>query len=117
SPMNFNDEVGLAMTLFQLTEAHERAVLEVGMFELGEIRRLCEIARPHTAIVLNVGPTHLERLGTMENIAAAKAEAVESLPSDGNAVLNADDPYVAAMASKTRAKVLTFGIRNHADVR
>ncbi len=117
SPANFNDEVGLAMTLFQLTEAHESAVLEVGMFELGEIRRLCEIARPDTAIVLNVGPTHLERLGTMENIAAAKAEAVESLPSDGNAVLNADDPYVAAMAPKTRASVLTFGVRNHADVR
>jgi UDP-N-acetylmuramoyl-tripeptide--D-alanyl-D-alanine ligase len=114
---NFNDEVGLAMTLFGLTEAHERAVLEVGMFELGEIRRLCEIARPHTAVVLNVGPTHLERLGTMENIAAAKAEAIESLPSDGNAVLNADDPYVAAMASKTRAKVLTFGVKHHADVR
>ncbi|HLF76487.1 MAG TPA: UDP-N-acetylmuramoyl-tripeptide--D-alanyl-D-alanine ligase [Dehalococcoidia bacterium] len=117
SPSNFNDEIGLAMTLFQLTEAHERAVVEVGMFELGEIRRLCEISRPHTAIVLNVGPTHLERLGSLEAIAAAKAEAVESLPSDGNAVLNADDPYVAAMASKTRARILTFGVKNHAAVR
>jgi UDP-N-acetylmuramoyl-tripeptide--D-alanyl-D-alanine ligase len=117
SPANFNDEIGLAMTLFGLTEAHERAVVEVGMFELGEIRRLCEIARPHTAIVLNVGPTHLERLGSMEAIAAAKAEAVEALPSDGNAVLNADDPYVAAMASKTRARVLTFGVVKHAEVR
>ena len=87
------------------------------MFELGEIRRLCQIARPQTAIVLNVGPTHLARLGTMEAIAAAKTEAVESLPSDGNAVLNADDPYVAAMAAKTRARVLTFGVERHAEVR
>jgi UDP-N-acetylmuramoyl-tripeptide--D-alanyl-D-alanine ligase len=67
--------------------------------------------------VLNVGPTHLERLGSMEAIAAAKAEAVESLPSDGNAILNVDDPYVAAMASKTRARALTFGIENRAEVR
>src|SRR5262249_27732064 len=67
--------------------------------------------------VLNVGPTHLERLGTMENIARAKTEAVEDLPSDGNALLNIDDPYVAAMASKTRARGMTFGIKNRADVR
>jgi UDP-N-acetylmuramoyl-tripeptide--D-alanyl-D-alanine ligase len=87
------------------------------MFEMGEIRRLCEIARPHTAVVLNVGPTHLERLGTMEAIAAAKAEAVEGLPSDGNAVLNVDDPYVAVMSLKTRARVLSFGIEKHAEVR
>ena len=117
SPANFNDEIGLSMTLFQLMDAYERAVLEVGMFELGEIRRLCEIARPETAVVLNVGPTHLERLGSLEAIAAAKAEAVESLSQWGTAILNADDPYVAAMESKTKARVITFGIEKHADVR
>jgi UDP-N-acetylmuramoyl-tripeptide--D-alanyl-D-alanine ligase len=117
SPANFNDEIGLSMTLFQLMEAYERAVLEVGMFELGEIRRLCEIARPETAVVLNVGPTHLERLGSIEAIAAAKAEAVESLSQWGTAILNADDPYVAAMDRKTKARVITFGIERHADVR
>ena len=117
SPSNFNDEIGLAMTLFQLNESHERIVVEVGMFELGEIRRLCEVAQPSTAVVLNVGPTHLERLGSIEAIAQAKGEAVEALNEDGCAVLNADDPYVAAMAEKTRARVLTFGIENHATVR
>jgi UDP-N-acetylmuramoyl-tripeptide--D-alanyl-D-alanine ligase len=116
SPLNFNDEIGLSMTLFQLDETHERAVLEVGMFELGEIRRLCQIAQPETAVVLNVGPTHLERLGSLEAIASAKAEAVESLTRSGTAVLNADDPFVSGMASRCAGRVLTFGIEQHADV-
>jgi UDP-N-acetylmuramoyl-tripeptide--D-alanyl-D-alanine ligase len=117
SPANFNDEIGLSMTLFQLTPAHERAVLEVAMDHLGEIRRSCEIVRPETAVVLNVGPTHLERLGSMEAIAAAKAEAVEALPATGLAVLNADDSYVAAMNKMTRARTITFSIEKAADVR
>jgi UDP-N-acetylmuramoyl-tripeptide--D-alanyl-D-alanine ligase len=109
SPANFNNEVGLSMTLLEANEAHERAVLETGMDRLGEIARLCEIARPDCAVVLNVGPTHLEKLGSMEAIAQAKGEAVEALGEFGTAVLNADDPYVAAMASKTKARILTFG--------
>lgn len=117
SPMNFNDEIGLAMTLFQLNSTHERVVVEVGMFELGEIRRLCCIAQPQTSVVLNVGPTHLERLGTMQAIAEAKSEAVQALPATGYAILNADDPLVAAMAAKTQARVLTFGTHSHADFR
>lgn len=117
SPANFNDEVGLSMTLFQLNGRHERAVLEAGMFNLGEIRRLCEIARPEIAVVTNVGPNHMERLGSLEAIAQAKAEAVESLPWRGTAVLNGDDPLVEAMAAKTRARVLRFGLKPGADVR
>jgi len=117
SPSNFNDEIGLAMTLFQLSETHDRAVVEVGMFELGEIARLCQIAGPQISVVLNVGPTHLERLGTMETIAQAKGEAVEALSDDGVAILNADDHYVAKMAEKTKARVLTFGIEQPADFR
>jgi UDP-N-acetylmuramoyl-tripeptide--D-alanyl-D-alanine ligase len=117
SPRNFNDEIGLAMTLFQLGPTHDRAVVEVGMFELGEIRRLCQIAQPQIGVVLNVGPTHLERLGSMQAIAEAKSEAVQDLPATGYAILNADDPLVAVMASKTRARVLTFGTHAHADFR
>jgi UDP-N-acetylmuramoyl-tripeptide--D-alanyl-D-alanine ligase len=86
------------------------------MDRLGEIARLCEIARPDCAVVLNVGPTHLEKLGSMENIARAKGEAVEALGEFGTAVLNADDPYVAAMAAKSRARVLTFGMQPGAFV-
>jgi UDP-N-acetylmuramoyl-tripeptide--D-alanyl-D-alanine ligase len=100
-----------------LDETYERAVVEVGMFELGEIRRLCEVAAPEIAVVLNVGPTHLERLGTMEAIAQAKGEAVEGLPRHGVAILNSDDHYVSRMAEKTKARVLTFGIENEADFR
>ncbi len=117
SPMNFNDEIGLAMTLFQLDPTYDRAVVEVGMFELGEIRRLCRIAQPRIGVVLNVGPTHLGRLGSMQAIAEAKSEAVQDLPATGCAILNADDPRVAAMAAKTRARVLTFGTHSHADFR
>jgi UDP-N-acetylmuramoyl-tripeptide--D-alanyl-D-alanine ligase len=117
SPKNFNDEIGLSMTLFQLNPTYDRAVVEVGMFELGEIRRLCQIAQPQISVVLNVGPTHLERLGSLEAIAAAKFEAVQDLPSTACAILNADDPWVAAMAAKTRARVLTFGTGAHADIR
>ena len=110
SPANYNNEVGLSMTLFEANEAHERAVLETGMDRLGEIARLCEIAKPDCAVVLNVGPTHLEKLGSMEAIAQAKGEAVEALGVHGTAILNADDPYVAAMASKCKGRVLTFGM-------
>lgn len=117
SPANFNDEIGLAMTLFQLEPSHERLVVEVGMFELGEIARLCQIAAPDISVVLNVGPTHLERLGSMEAIAQAKGEAIEALSEQGVAVLNADDPYVSKMPSRTKARVLTFGIENGADFR
>jgi UDP-N-acetylmuramoyl-tripeptide--D-alanyl-D-alanine ligase len=117
SPANFNDEIGLSMTLFQLTEVHERAVLEVGMFGLGEIARMCEIARPEIGVVMNVGPTHLERLGSLEAIARAKAEAIESLPATGTAILNADDPFVSKMGGGTRARVLTFGVDSPADIR
>ncbi|HWC30093.1 MAG TPA: UDP-N-acetylmuramoyl-tripeptide--D-alanyl-D-alanine ligase [Dehalococcoidia bacterium] len=117
SPSNFNDNIGVAMSVLGLTEAHEIGVFETGMDHLGEIRRSCEIVRPHIAVVLNVGPTHLERLGSMEAIAQAKAEAVEALTEDGTAVLNADDPYVAAMAEKTRGRVLTFGLAPGATVR
>lgn len=117
TPMNFNDEIGLAMTLFRLDPTYDRAVVEMGMFALGEIRRLCQIAQPQIGVVLNVGPTHLERLGSMAAIAAAKSEAVQDLPATGCAILNADDPWVAAMAPKTRARVLTFGLRAPADFR
>jgi len=89
----------------------------MGMYALGEIRALCEIARPEVGVVTNVGPSHLERLGSLEAIAAAKAELPESLPPQGYAVLNADDPLVMTMAERTRARVLTYGISEGADVR
>jgi UDP-N-acetylmuramoyl-tripeptide--D-alanyl-D-alanine ligase len=117
SPSNFNDEVGVSMTLLQLENRHDRAVIEVGMFAEGEIRRLCEIVKPDIAVVMNVGPVHLERLGTIEAIARAKSEAVQDLPWTGNAILNHDDPLVEAMRAQTKARVMTFGLTAGADIR
>ena len=113
---NLNSETGLPMTLLRLGPSHEAAVLEMSMYTVGEIARLAEIARPEVGVVLAVHPTHLERAGSIERIAAAKSELPAALPRDGLAVLNADDPRVAAMASVTEADVRTFGLGPTADV-
>jgi len=117
SPGNMNNEIGLPLTLLQLTPKHERAVVEMGMYAIGEIAHLARLAQPAIGVVTNVGPTHLERLGSLERIAQAKAELPQALPPDGVAVLNADDEYVRAMAGMTQARVLTYGLSEKADVR
>ena len=117
SEANYNNEIGLPLTLLELTQRHRRAVLEMAMRASGEIRTLCDIARPEVGVVTNVGPSHLEQLGSLEAIAAAKAELVESLPPDGLAVLNADDPLVRSMARRTQAQTVTFGTSPDAEVR
>lgn len=114
---NLNSEIGLPLVLLELTTRQRRAVLEMGMWAPGEIAFLCDIAAPEVGIVTNVGPSHMERLGSLDAIADAKAELVEALPEDGVAILNADDPLVAAMADRTQANVLTFGVGQTADVR
>ena len=114
---NLNSEIGLPLVLLELTQNHRRAVLEMGMWAPGEIALLCDIAKPDTGIVTNVGPSHMERLGSIEAIAAAKAELVEALPADGVAILNADDERVAAMARRASAHVITYGLSPEADVR
>ncbi|HET6744990.1 MAG TPA: UDP-N-acetylmuramoyl-tripeptide--D-alanyl-D-alanine ligase [Candidatus Limnocylindria bacterium] len=114
---NLNSETGLPMTLLRLAPEHQVAVLEMSMYTEGEIARLTEIARPEVGVVLAVHPTHLERAGSLDAITRAKAELPAALPADGLAVLNADDPRVAAMASVTAAQVRTFGIGPNADVR
>jgi UDP-N-acetylmuramoyl-tripeptide--D-alanyl-D-alanine ligase len=113
---NLNSETGLPMTLLRLEPTHEAAVLEMSMYTVGEIARLAEIARPEVGVVLAVHPTHLERAGSIERIASAKAELPAALAADGLAVLNADDPRVAAMAGVTVAQVRTFGLGPAADV-
>jgi len=114
---NLNSESGLPMTLLRLDPQHELAVLEMSMYTEGEIARLAEIARPEVGVVLAVHPTHLERAGSIEAIARAKAELPAALPRDGMAVLNADDSRVAAMANVTAARVRTFGLGPGAMVR
>lgn len=116
---NFNNEIGLPMTLLQLTQEHEAAVTEIGMRGLGQIAALAPVAAPNIGIVTNVGETHMELLGSMENIAKAKGELVESIASGGTVILNADNEYTAAMTSKCNegVKIITFGIDEAADIR
>jgi UDP-N-acetylmuramoyl-tripeptide--D-alanyl-D-alanine ligase len=114
---NLNTEIGVPLTLLQLRPEHERAVLELAMYQPGDIRLLARIARPDVGIVTNVGPVHMERAGSIGRIAAGKAELVESLPAGGLAVLNGDDPRTAAMAGRTRARPLLFGLSSHCSLR
>jgi len=117
SERSINTATGLPLALLRLTSAHERAVLEIGGgYELGEIAWLAQIARPQVGVVTNVGPSHLERMGTIERIALNKAELVEALPEDGIAILNADDPRVRDMAAKARGRVFFYGLTPEADL-
>lgn len=116
SPGNLNSEVGLPVALVQLGPEHEVAVLELAMYQRGDIRLLAELTRPLVGVVTNVQPSHLERLGSIEAIAATKAELVEALPPNGWAVLNADDPRVSAMAARTPARVLRYAVHSVAEV-
>lgn len=119
SPGNLNSEQGLPLALMGLNTAHEFAVLEMGMYGLGEIERLCLLARPQIGIVTNVGPVHLSRLGTIERIAEAKSELVRALPAaedGGVAILNWDDERVRAMAQLTRARIIRYGLTSNADL-
>jgi len=117
SERSINTATGLPLALLRLNPAHERVVLEIGGgYELGEIAHLARIARPHVGVVTNVGPSHMERMGTIERIALNKAELVESLPEDGVAILNADDPLVRAMASKAQGRVFFYGLTPQADL-
>jgi UDP-N-acetylmuramoyl-tripeptide--D-alanyl-D-alanine ligase len=111
---NLNSETGLPLALLQLEGDYERAVLEMGMYDLGEIARLAEIAQPRIGVVTNVGPSHLERLGSLERIAQAKGELPLALPADGWAILNGDDPRVRDMP--TPAQVMRYGLDSSNDV-
>jgi UDP-N-acetylmuramoyl-tripeptide--D-alanyl-D-alanine ligase len=113
---NQNNEIGVPLTLLKLRPEHEQAVIEMGMYARGEIARFCELARPQVGVLTNVGPVHLERLGSIENIAAAKQELVEALPANGTAILNRDDDRVMAMAAATSARIFTYGLDERADL-
>ncbi len=117
SALNYNNEIGVPLCLLELDPGIERTVIEHGMYTTGEIAQLCTWTRPRVGVVLNVGPVHLERAGSLEAIARAKRELVEALPAGGHALLNTDDPAVAAMAGHTAAPVLRFGTSGDADIR
>lgn len=113
---NFNNEIGLPLTLFQLDRDHEMVVLEMAMRGLGEIRRLAAIAKPSVGLITNVGISHIERLRSQGSIAEAKGELLAELPPDGVAVLNAEDGYFTIMRNRFRGRVISFGSCKGADV-
>jgi UDP-N-acetylmuramoyl-tripeptide--D-alanyl-D-alanine ligase len=123
SERNYNNGLGLPLSVLRMVSEGNKpsdfdlAVLEMGMSSpTHEIQRLCRITPPDVGVELMVAPVHLEYLGTIENVAAAKAELIEGLKPDGTAILNADDPLVMKMREKHAGKTLTFGIVNRADV-
>jgi UDP-N-acetylmuramoyl-tripeptide--D-alanyl-D-alanine ligase len=118
SEASYNNEIGLPLTLAHLTDEHERVVLEMGMYDVGEISDLARIAQPQVGVVTIIGPVHLERAGTIERIVEAKTELVEALPPapEGVAILNYDDERVRGMAQSTRARVFYYGLSPEADL-
>ena len=114
---NFNNEIGLPKTLLSIQLDTDIAVVEMGMRGLGQIAELCAIAEPDSGLITNVGETHMELLGSMENIGKAKSEIVENLPQSGFAVLNGDNEYVVKAAALTKAKVVYFGLGENCDYR
>ncbi|WAX80508.1 UDP-N-acetylmuramoyl-tripeptide--D-alanyl-D-alanine ligase [Streptomyces sp. KMM 9044] len=117
TPGSLNNEIGLPLTALTATRETRFLVLEMGARGIGHIRYLAGLTPPKIGLVLNVGTAHIGEFGGREQIAQAKGELVEALPEDGTAVLNADDPLVRAMASRTKAGVLLFGESDEADVR
>jgi UDP-N-acetylmuramoyl-tripeptide--D-alanyl-D-alanine ligase len=113
----WNAEIGVALTLLGLRSSHQVAVIELAMRGLGQIRELVAMARPRIGAVTTIGDTHLELLGSREHIATAKAELLEDLPSDGVAVVNADEPLTARLVRHVRCRVVRFGTSADADVR
>jgi len=114
---NFNNDFGLPLSILKLAEEYEIAVLELGMSRAGEIQRLSRIAEPNIGVVTNVRPVHLENFRSMQGIALAKRELIESLPADGVAVLNNDDRRVRKFGRVFPGKVLTFGVEAAAAYR
>ncbi|KRV50131.1 UDP-N-acetylmuramoyl-tripeptide--D-alanyl-D-alanine ligase [Wenjunlia vitaminophila] len=114
---SLNNEIGLPLTALRAELGTRHLVLEMGARGIGHIRYLTGLTPPRIGVVLNVGTAHIGEFGGREAIAQAKGELVEGLPPDGLAVLNADDPLVAAMATRTRARTVLFGESPEAEVR
>ena len=115
---NENNEVGLPLTMLRLGAEHEVAVLEMGMYQPGDIAVLAALARPSVGVVTAVRSSHIARAGSLDEIERGKRELVEALPVGGTAILNADDPRVARMASHIAdgVSVVTYGFHDAADV-
>lgn len=113
---NWNNLIGLPLTLLRLKPHHQIAILEMGMNRKGEIKRLSQIAKPRIGIITNISPVHLHYLKTLKGVAKAKGELFESLTSENFAVINTDDPLIVELAKQCPAQKITFGINTPAQV-
>ncbi len=113
---SYNNEIGLPLTLLNMDESHDVVVLEMGMRGPGEIDSLCRIAGITGAVITTIGETHLELLGSVGNVAAAKGEILEHVPRDGFAVLNADSPFMEREAARNKGRTMYFGITKGHDL-
>jgi UDP-N-acetylmuramoyl-tripeptide--D-alanyl-D-alanine ligase len=114
---NFNNLIGLPLSIFQLRPDHKFAVFELGMSARGEILRLGDIAGPDVAVITNVGPVHLEFLKSVDQVAEAKLEIIEGIKSSGTLVINGDDENLKARSSRIRRGLLKFGLEPHNDIK
>lgn len=117
SPRNFNNEIGVPATILDAPDDTEVLILEVAMRGPGQIKELAEIGRPDIGVVLNVGLTHYELLGSESAIAEAKAELLEGMDEASTLVVNRDDKQAHAIAARAKGRVVTFGVSHEADVR
>jgi UDP-N-acetylmuramoyl-tripeptide--D-alanyl-D-alanine ligase len=113
---NLNNHIGVPLTLLKITAEHQAAVVEMGMSAPGEIDTLARLVSPTVGVITNVGPAHLEFLGSMENVARAKGELLDNIQSNGAAVLNADDRYYTMLKNKFSGSIVSFGIEKSIDV-
>ena len=114
---NYNNEIGIPLTLLQLNDLHKILVIEMGMRGLGEIKILTNFVPPDLTVITNIGEAHIGLLGSKDNIFRAKSELLQSLNQNGIAVLNSDDPYFLKMLEIVKGKkVITFGLENRSDI-
>jgi UDP-N-acetylmuramoyl-tripeptide--D-alanyl-D-alanine ligase len=114
---NLNNHIGLPLTLLKREPSHEIGILELGMSAAGEIKSLAEIAQPDIGVITNISEGHLVQLKSLKNIQSAKGELFDALTEENTAIVNADDPLILELAGSLRAKTVTFGIDQPADVR
>jgi len=117
SPGNWNNEVGVPLSLLELAVEHRYGVFELAACRKGEIAELSRIVRPTVAVLTNVGPDHLETFGTIETTFQTNSEIVEFLPEEGVAVLNADDPWLSALEQRLGARAVSYGAGPRCRVR
>ena len=114
---NFNNHIGVPLTLLRLTGDDVTAVIEIGANRAGDVAELLQLVQPQVGVITNAGAEHLEGFGDLDGVARAEGEMVAGLPATGTAVLNADDAYFSLWCGMTAAKVVSFGINAKADYR